>query len=125
MKRSVDSTPIALTDGQKNVCEAVCRDLKSFTVHLIHGVTGSGKTLLYMALIDKVVSAGKSAIFMIPEISLTPQTLARFYSRYGELVSVVHSGLAPGERADEWKKIKNSEKKCGCRHTECGFCTGK
>ena len=110
LKRSVDSTPITFTDEQKNVCEAVCRDLKSFTVHLIHGVTGSGKTLLYMALIDKVVSAGKSAIFMIPEISLTPQTLARFYSRYGELVSVVHSGLAPGERADEWKKIRNSEK---------------
>lgn len=110
IKRTVDSTPIALTYEQNNVYKAVCRDIGTFTTHLIHGVTGSGKTLLYMALIDKAISIGKSVIFMIPEISLTPQTLARFYSRYGELVSVVHSGLAPGERADEWKKIKNAEK---------------
>ena len=110
LKRTVESAPITLTDEQNNVYKAVCKDIGTFTTHLIHGVTGSGKTLLYMALIDKVISTGKSVIFMIPEISLTPQTLARFYSRYGELVSVVHSGLAPGERADEWKKIKNAQK---------------
>lgn len=108
LKRSFDKSPIMLTTEQQKIYSDISNELDSFGVHLIHGVTGSGKTLLYMALIDAVAARGKSVIFMIPEISLTPQTLERFYSRYGDRVAVVHSGLAPGERADEWRKIKRS-----------------
>lgn len=110
IKRCVDTSPLSLTDEQNKAYSAICNEIDSFGVHLIHGVTGCGKTILYMSLIDKVISCGQSAIFMIPEISLTPQTLERFYTRYGDMVAVVHSGLAPGERADEWRKIKHSAK---------------
>ena len=104
LKRDVDNTPIILQGEQQSIYKNIVSST-GYNVHLINGVTGSGKTMVYMALMDYVMKAGKSVIFMVPEISLTPQTLAKFYSRYGDIVSVVHSGLAPGERADEWRKI--------------------
>jgi primosomal protein N' (replication factor Y) len=72
---------------------------------LLHGVTGSGKTEVYLQAIEKVLNAGKEAIVLVPEISLTPQTTERFRARFGDLVSVLHSGLGDGERYDEWMKI--------------------
>ena len=76
---------------------------------LLFGVTGSGKTKVYMKLIDDVVAENKGVIVLVPEISLTPQLLGMFYSRYGERVAVLHSGLSMGERMDEWKRIKKGE----------------
>lgn len=108
IERSIDRTPIKLSPEQQSAYNAITGVIDEYKTHLLYGVTGSGKTLVYMALIDKVIADGKSVIFMVPEISLTPQTLSRFYMRYGDSVSVVHSGLAPGERADEWHKIKRN-----------------
>ncbi len=76
---------------------------------LLHGVTGSGKTAVYMQLIDRVLADGKQVIVLVPEISLTPQTMGLFISKYGRRVAVLHSGLAIGERMDEWKRIKRGE----------------
>jgi len=72
---------------------------------LLHGVTGSGKTEVYLQAIEKVLISGKEAIVLVPEISLTPQTTERFRARFGDLVSVLHSALGDGERYDEWMKI--------------------
>lgn len=78
-------------------------------VSLLYGVTGSGKTSVYLRLIDKVLDDGKDAIVMVPEISLTPQTLNLFYSRYGDTVAVFHSALSAGERLDEWKRVREGQ----------------
>ncbi|MGN1479658.1 MAG: primosomal protein N', partial [Acutalibacteraceae bacterium] len=80
-------------------------------VSLLYGVTGSGKTSVYLKLIDEVISRGKTVIVMVPEISLTPQTLNLFHKRYGSLTAVFHSALSVGQRADEWKRVKNKEAK--------------
>ncbi len=76
-------------------------------VSLLYGITGSGKTSVFMKLIDKVVSDGKDIIVMVPEIALTPQLINLFTVRYGDIVAVFHSGLSLGERLDEWKRVKN------------------
>ena len=76
---------------------------------LLYGVTGSGKTAVYMNLIDKVLEDGRQVIVLVPEISLTPQTMALFVKKYGTRVAVLHSSLAIGERMDEWKRIKSGE----------------
>ncbi len=81
------------------------------TAALLKGVTGSGKTLIYTKLCDKALSEGKDAILLLPEISLTPQFVERFYSRYGEKLALLHSGLSVGERYDEWCKIKSGAAK--------------
>lgn len=76
---------------------------------LLHGVTGSGKTEIYMQLIEHVIMAGKQAIVLVPEISLTPQIMKRFISRFGKRVSVTHSRLSLGERLDQWRKARDGE----------------
>lgn len=78
-------------------------------VFLLHGVTGSGKTLVYMELVEEMLNAGKDSIFLVPEISLTPQMVNQFKERFGNLVAVLHSGLSDGERYDEYRKIKNGD----------------
>ncbi len=80
-------------------------------VFLLQGVTGSGKTEVYMQTIAEVLKKGKSALVLVPEISLTPQMVHRFKGRFGELVAVLHSGLSDGEKYDEWRKIENKEAK--------------
>ncbi|MFW5649056.1 MAG: primosomal protein N' [Candidatus Alkaliphilus sp. MAG34] len=77
--------------------------------YLVHGITGSGKTEIYLQLIEKVIKRGKQGIVLVPEISLTPQTVARFMGRFGERIAVLHSGLSDGERYDEWRRIENNE----------------
>ncbi len=108
-----DLTPIVLTDEQKSAYEAFAAECDSGKagVALLHGVTGSGKTSVYMSVIDKVIADGKNVIVMVPEISLTPQTLALFCRRYGKTVAVFHSALSAGERADEFKRVKRGEAK--------------
>ncbi|MBQ8209305.1 MAG: primosomal protein N' [Clostridia bacterium] len=76
---------------------------------LLFGVTGSGKTKVYMRLIDDAAKDNKGVIVLVPEISLTPQLMEMFYARYGEKVAVMHSGLSVGERTDEWKRIRRGE----------------
>ena len=73
--------------------------------YLIHGVTGSGKTEIYLNLIEKTLAEGKNAIMLVPEISLTPQMLGIVRARFGDMVSVLHSGLSDGERYDEWRRL--------------------
>ncbi len=80
-------------------------------VSLLFGVTGSGKTSVYLRLIDEIIKKDKTVIVMVPEISLTPQTLNLFHKRYGKEIAVFHSALSVGQRADEWKRVKNKEAK--------------
>lgn len=78
-------------------------------VFLLHGVTGSGKTEIYLQSIEKVLAKGQEAIVLVPEISLTPQMVNRFKGRFGSQVAVMHSGLSTGEKYDEWRKIQRKE----------------
>jgi len=91
-----------------NALKSICGTNKAETA-LLYGVTGSGKTQVFLKLVDYVVSQGKSVIVMVPEISLTPQTIDSFHRRFGSGVAVLHSGLSMSERLDEWKRIRNGE----------------
>ena len=86
-------------------------ELNKNDIYLIHGVTGSGKTEVYMSLIEKVLKLNKTSIMLVPEISLTTQIVNRFYERFGSEVAIFHSGLSDGERHDEYKKILAGEVK--------------
>ncbi len=83
--------------------------LDNFKPYLLHGVTGSGKTLVYIKIIENVLSLGKEAILLVPEISLTPQVVKIFKQNFGKIVAILHSGLSDGEKYDEWRKIENGE----------------
>ncbi len=98
-----------LNEEQKEVCYRIFEYIKKeeYKGFLLHGVTGSGKTEVYMRSIEECINKGKNAIMLVPEISLTPQMVTRFVSRFGEKVAVFHSGLSMGERYDEWKKIRD------------------
>ena len=102
-----ETNKFKLTNEQRNVFESI--NLDYYKQYLIHGVTGSGKTEVYLQLIEKVLCAGKSAIVLVPEISLTPQITDRFLSRFGNVVAILHSGLSAGERFDEWQRINNGD----------------
>jgi primosomal protein N' (replication factor Y) len=78
---------------------------------LLHGITGSGKTEVYMHVIREVLKKGKSCIVLVPEISLTPQSVDRFYSRFGDCVAVIHSRLSQGRKMEEWHRIRSGEAK--------------
>lgn len=93
---------VVLTKTQQNVVDIISAGQGNY---LLHGVTGSGKTEVYMALMKKVIQDGKTGIMLVPEISLTPQVLSNFRSRFGDDVAIMHSGLSAGERFDEWKRI--------------------
>ena len=80
-----------------------------YGVFLLRGVTGSGKTEVYLQAIAKALELGKQAIVLVPEISLTPQTVRRFKARFGERVAILHSALSPGERFDEWRRIRSGD----------------
>ncbi|HEY2769642.1 MAG TPA: primosomal protein N' [Solirubrobacteraceae bacterium] len=76
---------------------------------LLHGVTGSGKTEVYLRAVQETLAAGRSAIVLVPEIALTPQTVGRFEARFGDVVAVVHSALGQGERFDEWERLRSGD----------------
>ncbi|EHJ55774.1 primosomal protein N' [Streptococcus urinalis FB127-CNA-2] len=90
------------------ISASIGMDSKPF---LLEGITGSGKTEVYLHIIDAVLKQGKTAIVLVPEISLTPQMTKRFISRFGEKVAIMHSGLSDGEKFDEWRKIKSNQAK--------------
>ncbi len=96
-----------LTSDQNLVVSAV--DLNKYFPYLLYGVTGSGKTEVYMELIEKVLNAGKTSIVLVPEISLTPQMVSRFEERFGKKIAALHSALSDGEKYDEWRRIARGE----------------
>lgn len=99
------------TPKQKTVIEEVCSQINKieYGVFLLHGVTGSGKTEVYLQVIEYALTNGLGAIVLVPEISLTPMMVKRFYSRFGDQIAVLHSNLSLGERYDEWCRIKKGE----------------
>ncbi len=103
--------PTSLNPEQQAAFDGLLERYRSggASASLLYGVTGSGKTQVYMNLIDRVIADGRQVLVMVPEISLTPQTQSLFIRRYGRRVAVLHSGLSMGERMDEWKRIRRGE----------------
>ena len=108
-----EMTPIHLTDEQQAAFDSLKADAekRQASCSLLFGVTGSGKTSVYLRLIDEMLPAGRGIILMVPEIALTPQTLSLLYGRYGKKIAVFHSGLSTTERMDEWKRVRTGEAK--------------
>lgn len=104
---------LKLTPSQAQAYQAIVGSIEkqAADVFLLKGVTGSGKTEVYLQAIAQVLKKGQSALMLVPEIALTPQMVHRFKSRFGEEVAVLHSGLSRGERYDEWRKIEKEEAK--------------
>lgn len=102
---------VELNSEQKHAVNIVKKYRNEFRPFLLFGVTGSGKTEVYMNMIDNVIKDGKSAIVLVPEISLTPQLVNNFKNRFGKSIAVLHSGLSEGEKYDEWRKIYRNEVK--------------
>ncbi len=100
---------VVLNDEQKKVVNEVLKDLNTFKPFLLHGVTGSGKTEVYMHIIEKVLENKKQIIVLVPEISLTPQMVNIFKSRFKNSIAILHSALSDGEKYDEWRKIERGE----------------
>ena len=100
-----------LSTNQQHIVEEILQSYEKGIreTYLIHGITGSGKTEVYMELISHMIEMGKQTIVLIPEIALTYQTLLRFYQRFGDKVSVMNSKLSPGERSDQFEKAKKGE----------------
>lgn len=100
-----------LSEEQQQIVDTITADYKKGIrdTYLLHGVTGSGKTEVYMALIENIISCGRQAIVLIPEIALTYQTLLRFYKRFGDRVSVINSRLSAGERSDQFERASRGE----------------
>lgn len=107
------SHPLSLTGHQRKAFESIKTAIRSSStkpdVFLLHGVTGSGKTEIYLQTLAETVSLGKKGIVLVPEIALTPQTIERFASRFPYRVAVFHSRLSLGEQYDEWRRLKNGE----------------
>lgn len=105
------TTALSLNTEQQVAVETILQSVQEqqSQTYLLEGITGSGKTEVYLQVIAEVLNQGKTAIMLVPEISLTPQMVQRFKSRFGEHVAVMHSGLSQGEKYDEWRKIERGE----------------
>ena len=108
-----NALPKTLSPEQARVAQEILReyDAPEPSVALLYGITGSGKTAVFMHVIRHVLDAGRGVIVTVPEISLTPQTLAVFTAAFGDTVAVFHSGLSMGERMDEWKRVRSGQAK--------------
>jgi primosomal protein N' (replication factor Y) len=108
IEQSLDPESIILNEEQQNAFNGITELIERGkpTGALLYGVTGSGKTSVFMKLIDYVTKQGKTAILLVPEISLTPQLLSKFKSYFGNMIAVLHSSLSLGQRTDEFKRIK-------------------
>ena len=102
---------VNLTDKQRLVSDTIISSFGKSDTFLLYGVTGSGKTEVYMDVIEKAINNGESAIMLVPEIGLTPQIVGKFISRFGTVISVLHSKLSDSERYDEYRKITDGEAK--------------
>jgi primosomal protein N' (replication factor Y) len=105
------TSPLALTNAQDTAIQPILKTIQKneHEVFLLYGVTGSGKTEIYLQSIQDVIKQGREAIVLVPEIALTPQMVHRFKGRFGDEVAVLHSGLSAGEKYDEWRKILRKE----------------
>jgi len=112
---------IILNEEQSFAVNKVIEYKNDFKPFLLHGVTGSGKTEVYMHIIDNVIKDGKEVIVLVPEISLTPQLVNNFKKRFGNMIAILHSGLNDGEKYDEWRKIQNKEVKIAIGARSCIF----
>ncbi|MDQ6746337.1 MAG: primosomal protein N', partial [Actinomycetota bacterium] len=112
---SASLTPPVLSPDQARVLVPVLAAIEAGAApqrsgtFLLHGVTGSGKTEIYLRAVEATLAAGRAAIVLVPEIALTPQALQRFEARFGEVIAVMHSGLGPGARHDEWLRLRRGE----------------
>ncbi len=112
---TASGTPPPLTGEQQVALDTVLTalatppDRRECGHFLLHGVTGSGKTEVYLRAVEATLAAGRGAIVLVPEIALTPQALSRFEARFGDVVAVIHSGLGQGERFDEWLRVSRGE----------------
>ena len=113
VESKVENSEIILNNEQQKAYDSLLRQYKTMngSASLLFGVTGSGKTQVYMKLIDAMLAMDKQVIVMVPEIALTPQTLNIFHKRYGKDIAVFHSALSAGQRTDEWKRVNNGEVK--------------
>ncbi|KAB0672279.1 primosomal protein N' [Oryzomonas sagensis] len=104
-------TPRVLSRHQQAALDALCAalDRHAFAPFLLHGVTGSGKTEVYLQAIAQALGQDKNALVLVPEISLTPQLVQRFRARFGHGIAILHSGLSDGERYDEWRRIRRGQ----------------
>ena len=104
---------LVLSPEQEKVFTGILSQYREATpsVALLHGVTGSGKTQIFLKLIEQVIAEGRQALMLVPEISLTPQMVQKFQALFGKNVAVIHSSLSLGERLDEWKRIRSGEAK--------------
>ena len=102
---SAKEESLKLNEDQEKAYNEIVKSLNKSETFLLHGVTGSGKTEVYMHLIEKVVSSGKTAIMLVPEITLSMQIVNNFYNRFGEDVAILHSALSEGEKYDEYLKV--------------------
>jgi primosomal protein N' (replication factor Y) len=110
LEQSSDRVPPDLNTQQQAVVEGIAGSLKHAATHLIHGITGSGKTEVYMRLIEQVLAKGKTALVLVPEIALTPQTAGRFVARFKDQgVALLHSGLSDGARNAQWSLVKSKD----------------
>ena len=100
---------INLNDVQQKVFEKIVSFYDKEKIFLLHGVTGSGKTEIYLKAIEKVIETGKNVLLLVPEISLTPMMISKFKSKFSSLVAALHSGLSSGEKYDEWRRIIRKE----------------
>ena len=102
---------VRLNEEQQTAVDRFCEDYETGKreTYLIHGVTGSGKTEVYMELMARVLRDGKQVILLIPEISLTYQTVMRFYRRFGDQIAILNSRLSAGERYDQWERAARGE----------------
>lgn len=111
-KNIKQTNKLKFTEEQEEAYTKVSNAIEKqeYKKYLLYGVTGSGKTEIYLQLIEKVINEGKSAIMLVPEISLTPQMINRFIERFGkDIIAVLHSKLSVGERYDSWERIENGE----------------
>ncbi len=111
LSSEVEADGIELTAEQQAAFDALNSKLRDGIggAGLLYGVTGSGKTQVFLRLVDEAVAMGKGVIVMVPEISLTPQTLSKFHRRYGDKVAVFHSAMPLGQRMDEWRRVKSGD----------------
>ncbi len=106
---SAKNPELTLSDEQQTAIESIQKHFEEKDVVLLHGVTGSGKTEIYMRLIDETLKAGKQALYLLPEIALTAQITSRLQKKFGNAVSVYHSRLGDNERVEVWNKVHKSQ----------------
>lgn len=109
LSNGISHTSYTLSEEQDNAYKKIISFFNTARTILLHGVTGSGKTNVYMKVMDDVLSFNKQALVLVPEISLTPQIIKRFRSHFSSRIAILHSGLSEGEKYDEWRRINRGE----------------